>query len=356
MAEQFIRQSGYTAPPTAKPDSVAGEPPLIPTGFDPIAATPEQLNLYGLPPRPDPKQEPSLYAAWSKLFARPLVWVDPLRPLSEDSGPAGHLSGPRYTPTRFETSQNWSGAYIEPNGGNMFVLLIGGWTVPTPKLPPDAPSHPPVAATYNCSNWIGLDGQRRYLNSSLPQVGTEQILVVNPNGSQSIETQAWFQWWARNEVTIRKTTITEVPVRPGDYVIAALWVIDKARVSVIFHNLTTGKAHRRFGSPPQVRQRGGTLATPIVSGATAEWITERPAVPGSAEMYLFPDYTSVTFDCCVAGAARGPGPATAEAVLRGARFLRMYEVLADPPRTGFISMPVKVSDTSVTTTYGDFSN
>ena len=126
MAEQFIRQSGYTAPPAAKPDSVAGEAPLIPTGFDPIAATPEQLDLYGLPPRPDPKQQPSLYAAWSKLFARPLVWVDPLRPLSEDSGPAGHLSGPRYTPTRFETSQNWSGAYIEPNGGNMFVLLIGG--------------------------------------------------------------------------------------------------------------------------------------------------------------------------------------------------------------------------------------
>ena len=328
--------------------------PPIPANFNPLTAPPQQLAHYGLPPRPNPKAQPALSAAWTRAFSQPLRFVERIKPFAVDTASTPQVTQARFQSTRFEDSENWSGAYIEPNAGNMFVLLFGEWTVPTPALPAGDPHNPPVAVTYNCSNWIGLDGQRRYLNSSLPQVGTEQILVVSPNGTQTIQTQAWFQWWARDEVKMNKSVLPDVPVSAGDQVIAFLWVIGKGEVEVFFHNLTSGLALRFFALAPLVNVPGGGTTVPVIAGATAEWVTERPTIPSSEDLYRFPDYGSVTFDQCVAGAAPAPGPAQVEQTLQGAFFLRMYEVLEDPMRTAFISMPSRVSDTSVKTIYGGF--
>jgi hypothetical protein len=80
--------------------------------------------------------------------------------------------------TRYETSPNWSGAYITPKRSRMFTEVHGSWQVPTPSPPVDGKGSPPADGDYRSSAWIGLDGQRRYLNSSLPQIGTSQFVKV----------------------------------------------------------------------------------------------------------------------------------------------------------------------------------
>ena len=69
--------------------------------------------------------------------------------------------------TRFETSSNWSGAYITANRDKQFMQIWGVWTIPDNlKLPP-MPFRGPPSIPYVCSNWIGLDGQRLYFDSVL---------------------------------------------------------------------------------------------------------------------------------------------------------------------------------------------
>ena len=78
--------------------------------------------------------------------------------------------------TKFETSTNWSGAYVTSNRFKKFVQIWGFWRVPEHlDLPPLGKTVTRPGLPYTCSNWIGLDGQRRYFNSSLPQMGTSQL-------------------------------------------------------------------------------------------------------------------------------------------------------------------------------------
>jgi len=77
--------------------------------------------------------------------------------------------------TRFEYSSNWCGASIVPNGGQQFVLMFGEWTVPTPELPPPSEQGPSVRRTLIiASHGSGSTGNRRYLDSTLPQIGTNR--------------------------------------------------------------------------------------------------------------------------------------------------------------------------------------
>jgi hypothetical protein len=109
---------------------------------------------------------------------------------------------------------------------------------------------------------------------------------------------------------------------------------------------------------------GNVDATPDIAGATAEWIVERPAIPridpprGPLTYYYFPDYGSTEFDCCVAVEGNGVDIfslfAGSPQELQGARRIRMFDVLTDPQRTAFISMPRKLNDTTVGLKYGSF--
>src|SRR5215471_16207216 len=78
-------------------------------GFNPLTAKPEELALYGIPPKPDPDQQPALTRFWTEMYSPPLVFVAPL-PL-EAILPS----------IRREASLNWSGAYITPRHGQQFT-------------------------------------------------------------------------------------------------------------------------------------------------------------------------------------------------------------------------------------------
>jgi Peptidase A4 family len=333
---------------------------LPPPGFDPLATSAEQLAKFQLPPRPDAERQPRLFSAWRRLFAPPVRFIEPRLALVEtDFQLNPHAGQPRELPTsvgrtRYGTNRNWSGASIVPTGGTMIVLQTGVWVVPAPGLPaaPDLIPAPASGARYACSTWIGLDGQRRYLNSSLPQIGTTQTLTPSPSGQWEVGAFAWFQWWDRLG-GMAFILLGGLTVANGDLVTATIWVPDSTQVVAYMRNLGTNELAWVVAELPTVLV-GGKPVRLTVTGATAEWIMERPTYFGSTDLYPFPDYGETEFTDCVAGVAPRPGGTFGQGDLSAARLIRMYEVRDNPPRTAFISMARKHGTDAVRLVHGGF--
>ncbi len=262
--------------------------------------------------------------------------------------------------TRFETSPNWAGAYITANQGKHFLQIWGVWTIPANLTLPPQPFQGPGGIPYVCANWIGLDGQRFYFDSSLPQIGTSSTLA---NGATTV--QAWTQWWARQR-GINNTPPVPLPspftVAPGNQVSAVLTATDPTTVVCVMVNLSTRPPTAmpvEITAPP-VNLPDETTAMPEIAGATAEWIVERPAIPGQSPptLYNLPDYHKTEFDFCVA--VEGDSVNIASLLtgmpqeLEGERLIRMFDVLQNPNRTAYISMTKRKSDTAVRVRYGGF--
>jgi hypothetical protein len=369
MSEQSAREDGSSLVIPSLLDRLRGfELPNShgpdPQDYNPTMADADTLLRIGLPPRPDKYRHPELHKLWINAFGRTLRFVRFTVPRP--------FEGPDYRPflrrerrgppaTRFETSRNWSGAYIEPSAGMMFAQVWGQWTVPTPHPPPGAT----VPEGYQCSTWIGLDGQRRYRNSSLPQIGTRQAVTVAADGTQSYMTDAWVQWWDQYDKKSEPVPIHDFPVDHGNIISCVLTVLDEHHVLLNIVNQST--------KPPTFTPIKADAPTPAgsrlplsISGATAEWIMERPAIPEpdtpdnscqpytSDNLYLLPDYGSMDFVGCYAVEAFEGDVSPVEQTLKTPRFIRMYEVRPNPQRTAYISMPMRIDDTSFRVAYGDF--
>ena len=229
--------------------------PQPPKGFNPLTARPEDRARYGIPPKPDPDQQPVLTRFWTEMYSLPLVFVAP---------PSLDAILPRI---RGEASLNWSGAYITPRNGQQFTEVHATWEIPLVA----APAGMSGSDEYRSSIWIGLDGQRRYFESSLPQLGTAQF-VNAPATAPPFHT--WCQWWLRDNPQTYVPAILSVGVAPYDRVMASLRVLSETRVHGIIENRTTGAILPFIMDAPTDTSSGMQLK---VSGATAEWIVERPA-------------------------------------------------------------------------------
>jgi hypothetical protein len=318
-------------------------------GFDATRATPSQLDEHCLPREPDPETQPALSEAWHRMFDPPHNWVSPeIAPQAEHNIPQTRQLFFSAT-TRYADSRNWCGAEIAPHGANQFVQIFGEWTVPTPVIPPpDRRGRQDLPNTYKNSTWIGLDGDRQYHNSSLPQVGTDQYLTVDPMGREIRKFQVFFQWWARDQVKLDSEIIRGIEIEAGMSVMGLIWAFDPTHV--VFRNFEPLNQITLF-----VRESPQTKTIrPVISGATAEWIMERPTISKlrATTLELFAAYDKVYFKHCVAGMARKTGQSTSEKILRAPRFKRMFEVTGDAPvRTRFISVPDRIDTTSFDTHY-----
>lgn len=330
--------------------------PLPPKGFHLLDPPLGDYKEYGLLPPPDPVRQRDLYAHWLRVFSPPFTFIPPVPRISNeafrinvsyDREPvAAALSGSRY-----ENSGNWSGAYVVPTNTQICVLVAGLWTVPAVALPP--PSQQQTNATqYACSTWVGLDGQRRYLNSSLPQIGTMQILNITPNGMPQTTVIPFFQWWDI-ETNGQFIELAGLTVQPSDLMVGLVWVNSPTSVIAYLRNITTGQMTYVGCSAPLVSVDGVNVQL-TVSGATAEWIVERPTEFCTTNPYPFPDYEQTTFCECWAGLAPGAGAPHAFEELTTARLIRMFDVLPDPTRTVLISMAQQRSKTAVSLAYGGF--
>lgn len=294
-------------------------------GFDPLNPLPGQLEQYGLP-LPLDARFPLYNAFRARLLGPgpnggPINWVE-YREMAMAGGPPGWTTIPRGGMPA-ERSRNWSGAYLRPSGGRSFVRVMGSWTIPQVKRPAGATGN-----EYLSSTWIGLDGQGSYLHSSLPQIGTAQEWK---NGAPEAP-YAWYQWWARGFDT------TPVPltlqVSAGDRMFALLTRVDERTVRFNLRNDTTTSVLQAF----DVTQEESAPGQLLVSGATVEWIMERPAPEGTdgAELYDLPAYKDFSFTDCLAHSALGSG-APVEHDLNLAQAIRMYQNLHNPPSTPTVS-------------------
>jgi hypothetical protein len=231
----------------------------------------------------------------------------------------------------------------------MVVQVAAEWTLPALSVP--GVIDPSVQA-YVCSTWVGLDGQRLYLNSSLPQIGVMQSLP-GAGPSPLPPAMAFCQWWDRQGVQDPIIALTGLAVSEGDEVIGSVWVNTDTSVICHLRNVTTGELAVIGMDAPVVTLHGGTPIQLTVSGATAEWVLERPSIPGSTEFYPFPQYGKTQFDVWAA-VARSAGPPHERLDLGRSRLIALYDTLLDPARTAFVSMPYRKGDSVFELRYGGF--
>jgi hypothetical protein len=334
-------------------DGPIGDHPFPKPDFDPISANPEELENY----RPDKTRQPALHRAWLRLFeGRPEFIRPTLEPDREFKPSPGLINRALFQNTRIQTSRNWAGAMIVPHDSHQLVQVFGEWVVPRPDLPP-VEDRGPVGQKnlYRCSTWIGIDGDRRYLNSSLPQIGTEQWLTVDANGTATSSYRIFFQWWAAHQHQITYEAITNLAIKDGMSVTALLWAISPSTVVAVFRTFAPNQITLLVKTAPPVDLPNKKEIIPSISGATGEWMVERPKrlVLGSTKLERFPDYGKVPFTHCVAGTAPQPGLPIAEEVLDTPRYLRMFEVPTNrPSRTRRLSTPRRVNTTAFDVFYG----
>ena len=110
--------------------------------INPVTGTPDELRQFGLPPKPGSSAPPLLQRVWDQAFGRPLQFqkfnVEPNRiqatqfRLFEKAVAKASFEGFNY-----ETSSNWSGAYVTANSDKRFLQVWGTWTIPGDlQLPP----------------------------------------------------------------------------------------------------------------------------------------------------------------------------------------------------------------------------
>jgi hypothetical protein len=300
--------------------------------FDPISAPRDAIDRVGFPPRPDEDTQPGLYAIWKDVFTRGLAYERAHFALAYPGAYYDGSTGAALRRSHREASRNWSGAYLAPRNGEMITQVVGRWTVPTVQPAPDGGFLDP----YGSSTWIGLDGQRAYFHSTLPQIGTGQLLSlldddpVNPTIVPGSKTEAWVQWWPLCPVTLA------MEVLPGD--LMAAWLIVRSETEVHFVIVNVSRlTYTPFTLPAPEVKMPPRVPNPVqatVSGATAEWIMERPAICGSPDPMTLPHFESVTFDACLAVTARSPTATVGHLRAQTSpKLIRMYSVEEAPHRT-----------------------
>ncbi len=329
--------------------------------FDPLKPCPGDLVKFGLPPRPDPQIEPERFGFWRKLVTQPegypaltfikadFAWSSAAPPhLQRYNGARSFLD----SNSRHQLSSNWSGGYITPKDGLMIVEVQGLWQVPDPFLPAGAGT----GADFWSSTWIGLDGQRRYLHASLPQIGTEQRVTATPSGSRTA-IKVWWQWWLRDQ--LRPPVDLPLTVQPGDLIRSQLNVLPAQSpggpmyVKFFIKNESTGVAVAPvdYPAPMAPMTTGPTPVQLRVSGATAEWVTERPTRFDSDALHELANYHTVLFSECHAAAAVDPSTLPVTQSLAGARLITMFERRASPARTARISTAERHGRQAISTHY-----
>ena len=296
---------------------------------NPLTAPAEVLRRFGLPL--PPSQSSPIYRLWVETFSRPLLYA-----AAESLTIAvDNQTNPRFQQarlsvnTRYETSPNWSGAYVQPRDGNMLLDVTGTWRIPGIGTNGGlSGAWPPT-----CSIWVGLDGQRLYINSSLPQIGTWQQI----DGSGTLTYFGWYQWWVRGQPPLAMLPMVPITLAEGDVVVCRVQASGPSEAVVSMLKLGLMPQFWSTTITPGVSPFTGQ--PPVISGATAEWVVERPTVLGSDQLYRMPQFDPVVFTNCAAEEALAINVPTVVQNLYGARFIQLFEQLGDPQRISMLSKP-----------------
>jgi hypothetical protein len=304
----------------------------VPSGYDLVNATPERLDYYGIPERPDPSTTLGLAEFWTKLVSAPFssrrpTFSNSLSPSLmqlrttrlESSNDAGVIPSQRGT---LESNLNWSGGVMSPPWPKRIVFAVGGWEVP-------AVTQPAAPALFTHANdprtliWVGIDGH----NGRLPKVSLPQIGTAHAPGAASF---AWWYWWSHgSQDAVLK--IDGFVVNEGDEILAGLMVLASEDVRYFIKNQNSGE----FCTFLARRQALGSIE-PL--GSSVEWVVERPTDPQTKKLHPLAAYSTVNFKHCLALAADRPNAQTRLMTLgHNGRMIKMREAFANPYRTAYVS-------------------
>jgi hypothetical protein len=255
-------------------------------GIDLPHATDDDLHLHGLPHRPDPKALPNGARAWLRAMRRIKRFVLPQLTVRHDFlfrpiHPARAASG---TAADASATSNWGGLVM--TDAPPYQQAWGSWTIPEIQIPPGG-----TGPSYSCAIWVGLGG---YLNDdNLLQAGTAQ--AVGADGAE--ECFAWYEWYPAPPIML-----TGFNVEAGHTIAVFVGEYDdgSGRGVVGMANLVTGDAIPVTVIPLPTVDACGNAVNPAIkapSGASAEWIVERPDLGcGGPEKYAeLPDFGEVNF-------------------------------------------------------------
>lgn len=335
-----------------------------------------RMEDYGLPPRPNKDRFPVRYEFWKKMFSgnekKPSVTFVPAsfqyehvevnfaQAEAKSLGPVeaksfGQGKGSSFLPfrrffrargigkgvARPDTSVNWCGAYVTAHDGRIITEIHGSWKVPRVDVPDgiqvtELKPHEEL----RCSSWLGLDGQRGYLDASLPQIGTSHFVKRLKEGvGREPRLGVWWQWWLRG-VPNPPPIKLPLEVEAGDEIMASLFVVNSTHVKYLIVNHTKGVVCTPFKETEPSSYLSGILGTPPladipvrVSGATGEWITERPVNWTTGEPDNLPFFEDVVFEDCHVVLGRAPNVDEWEEQPLGTQLINATSVDKDVSRT-----------------------
>jgi hypothetical protein len=249
--------------------------PVPPAHFDPLAASDDQLALFGFPPRPDASKDPQGYAFWKKMVTLPVKRIQAQMQLTRIMhGPARDVSvlqQPSTPGSVGATSTNWGG-YVIDDGRDPFkqakTYIYGVWVVPFPTQAVGT-----CNGTWDYSSpWVGFDG---WSSGDVLQAGMD-IDAYCSGSTKSQNYAAWYEWYPAGSVYLNN-----FPITAGDVIYVYVWPTSTTVGNYYIVNLTG-----QISSGGSFNAPSGTSLV----GNSAEWITEWFAGPMVTNYWDIPWY------------------------------------------------------------------
>jgi hypothetical protein len=246
-----------------------------PANFNPLTASPAELDQYGFPPRPSRALGPEALARWEQHLMSQTRIVPQLEQTNTFHAPVRTIKPGKTTGGTIDgTSENWSG-YVIVDATKPFVKpgaqVDAQFVVPKPVSGCITGTE-----TYSSANWVGIDGA---FSNDVFQAGTETDLDCTKGPSY----YAWIEWYPNSEIKV-----TNLTVMPGDLISISVFIAADASKHLSIENLTSRKSVALAMKPPP--------GTELV-GNSIEWILERPTIDNKAlsklTNYLMNPWTNI---------------------------------------------------------------
>jgi Peptidase A4 family len=261
-----------------------------PKGFNPLAASGEELARYGLPQRPDQQAEPQRYARWERaMTALTTAKYHPVdvKAMPWHSSPMKLANRPESAATALTVSNvpitvgsgNWSGVanfnkLTKWNAKTSFSFVESLFVVPSAYTPINACANG-ITGPFLTSIWNGIDG---YNNGDVIQGGIQTY--SDCGGAKDNSYVAWVEWApSYPELSILCSSTAYCPVTPGDSMLVQTYgVAGTATQTVFVENVS--------------QNWSGTFSLAYVSGpglvgSSEEQIVERPCCTTAGSSTVF---------------------------------------------------------------------
>jgi hypothetical protein len=276
-----------------------------PNGFDPLAASSEELGKYGLPQRPDQQADPDGFARWTKgmqglkyraaahIKARPDFNKNLM--LAKQQPAVSATSG---NPTQY-LSYNWTGVantntLTSWDPEKSFVRVESIWNVPAARPPFRACANGVLGAVgapgFLEASWNGIDG---FSNSDVLQGGSLSYADCERN----TEYIGWVEWYPSYPI-LEINCDVDVPcvVNPGDVFFVITYGSNAATQYVFEEDVTQGW----YGTFALAYLTG-----PPLVGSSVEEIVERPCCDADGYPLALANYITEFFPAAAAFDGKG---------------------------------------------------